>query len=794
MRNQTKKLLSFVAAATMLASTLAVTACGDLRLSEKIDAPATEAAVSSNGGFAVEKGDYVYFINGQESYTADNKYGDVVKGSLMCITKTDLAAGNYDSAKVVVPTLVGSQNFETGIYIFGDYVYYATPTTDKNIQGQVENSWIDFKRAKLDGSETMKGYYFRLSSNSANFRFVEVDGVVYCLYEESSALKSFNTETKETTVLVKGAGTFYYNEKDPVDPTVYYTMSVSNDIDSDRKVTASYNQIYSVRADATATVNAKEASYTVTGGRTYDFDKSYMEEVNAEAKKTANENHTDYEPTYDFNDYSTYPYVNLGTLVIDGVGSMCKVHYGEGVKLPYSNSSETNAELQGYKYTITRYDNDGVYYTRGDGSKLYYYNPAADTTTEAKEVHANENADIVAFDTTKASSGALMDVVNGKHQYIYVANSNVYRATAAADGSIEEDIKLCAASGATLWKTEGEYLYYYASGSTSSGYQLSRIKYNGDADNYHELLNVKDENKEYRPVTYDYVDFASSWYMPEMVGGTLLYANAKSVGSTSYNYIYATELCATVDEIKAKNDKYNATMDYIDTELTADVGNAARYLYRTVTLNADGTCDKTQQFFVDLEEAATQYEEVNDKKVSWFTASEGEKSTFEEDVLDVLLATDRTNCEYVLESELIHMIGEVKEDDTEAMHESLKAYLPYPTIVEEEEGLAWWVITLIVVGAVLVVAAGVTVPVVLVMRKKKEQARRDAIVNAHERKKIDTTDDKSIDVYSDEPAEAPVEETPVEETPVEEAPVEEAPAEEAPVEEAPVEESDVKPE
>ena len=372
-----------------------------------------------------------------------------------------------------------------------------------------------------------------------------------------------------------------------------------------------------------------------------------------------------------------------------------------------------------------------------------------------------------------------MSIVDGKHQYIYTADSNIYRATAGADGSVAEDIKLCAAASATLWKTEGEYLYYYASGSSSSGYQLSRIKYDGDADNYHELL-VTDE---YKPVTYDYVDFASSWYLPEMVGGTLLYANAQSVGSTSYNYIYATELCATVDEIKAKNDKYNATMDYIDTELTADVGNAARYLYRTVKLNADGTCDKTQQFFVDLEEAATQYEEVNNKEVSWYA---GEESVWKTEVLDKFFVE---NSEYVVESELIHMIGEVKEDDAEAMHESFKAYLPYPTVVEEEEGLAWWAITLIVVGAVLVVAAGVTVPVVLVMRKKKEQARRDAIVNAHERKKIDTTDDKSIDVYSDEPAEAPVEETPVEEAPVEEAPVEEAP-----VEEAPVEESDVKPE
>ena len=81
-----------------------------------------------------------------------------------------------------------------GIYIYGDYVYYATPTADKDKDNNVANTHLDFKSAKLDGTETMKGYYFRLSSNSANYRFVEVDGVVYCMYEESGTLKEDESE------------------------------------------------------------------------------------------------------------------------------------------------------------------------------------------------------------------------------------------------------------------------------------------------------------------------------------------------------------------------------------------------------------------------------------------------------------------------------------------------------------------------------------------------------------------------------------------------------------------------
>ena len=50
--------------------------------------------VVSNGGFVVEKGNYVYFINGVEAYSSDNTYGTPVKGALMRIAKSDLEAAS----------------------------------------------------------------------------------------------------------------------------------------------------------------------------------------------------------------------------------------------------------------------------------------------------------------------------------------------------------------------------------------------------------------------------------------------------------------------------------------------------------------------------------------------------------------------------------------------------------------------------------------------------------------------------------------------------------------------------
>ena len=168
MGNKTKKFISLLAATVMTGSALAISACSPkpYGLGEPLSMPAEAAEVKSNGGFAVEKGGYVYFINGQEFTTANNVYGDVNKGSLMRISTQNLTSGNYDKAEVVVPLLFATSNTDSGIFIQGDYVYFATPTTDKDLDGNVMSYKLDFKRAKLDGTEVMSDYYFRTESNN----------------------------------------------------------------------------------------------------------------------------------------------------------------------------------------------------------------------------------------------------------------------------------------------------------------------------------------------------------------------------------------------------------------------------------------------------------------------------------------------------------------------------------------------------------------------------------------------------------------------------------------------------
>ena len=230
------------------------------------------------------------------------------------------------------------------------------------------------------------------------------------------------------------------------------------------------------------------------------------------------------------------------------------------------------------------------------------------------------------------------------------------------------------------------------------------------------------------------MDWNSSWYKPEFVGDVLLYSNAQSFGATAYNYIYAAKI-GTTEEIIANNEAYEAVQEEIDSysENTA-LQTAMKYYFRTGETSA-------------------------------FEAVKDEYSTYQQEKFQEFV----DNAELKEESAFIRQVGKTNEADAEAIAESWVNSLLSKEEEEEDDGLPTWAIVLIVVGSVLVVAAGVTIPLVIVAKKKAaKKAEEEATVNAYKRKKIDTTDDKTIDVYAEEqaeqPAEAATEETVVEAT------------------------------
>ena len=822
MRKVFKKICVITTAATLAVSAAAMSACG-YSFTPLENNPAADAEVSSQGGFVVQKGEYVYFINGVEAYTSDNTYGTPVKGALMRARMADVKAGKNE-AETVIPSLMVAADYTSGIFIYGDRIYYATPNNVANTSGTVDNTYLDFKSVRLDGSDRQD--YFRISDNAALYRFVQAGegNTVYVVYELNETLYSYNTATDTRTELARSVETYALNSSDKTDPYIYYTMTVTDKQDSDAPVAMDYNQIYRVRADAT------EAPYD------YTWDETWMEEENE----------------------GEAPYYNLGELVLDGVSINDPVtQFNHDVE--NAGTENDNRSLRRYTYTLQSYSNGGIYFTRtaqpasgssGGTSGELYYLAAEDidgegwnavTGNTAYGTGAGQSAsgalEVVAgaTDTSNASATAYFyreeftsDEGSGVHHYLYVNDAGEIRrvdvvndgkGTKARIGSESDPTSLRIAKGATdavlvgLDATSDEtYDYVYYTCTTDNGLSVERAVYNGTVEDYRTLTPADTDNAAYRPVRVLNVEHVSGWYNYEVLDGVLFYANAETFTETAYTYLWTVDLngengLKNNAELEEFNELYGKMTDEEDGYLAklsddgdSKLSSALRYFFYT---------GETQQFYDNIAEAEDYgkrntylYSEDEQKEFEAFT--EGTSEDAKAALGEGYLATSQL-------SYFTRLLGVMTEDDEEMYADYWQNSLERYTETEEDEGLPAWAWALIGVG-IGVVVIGAALAVILTLRAKNKQGEP-----APERMAVDTTDDKDVDVYTqaesvnetltpaeedaaETPAEealteseAPVEETagevPAEETPAEETPAENAPAEEVPAEAAPAEEA-----
>ena len=203
-----------------------------------------EVVSSSNGGFTVVKGDYLYFINGVETHTSDNTYGTPVTGALVRVALSDLANPADAKTEMVIPALFVAGDFNSGFYIFGNDVYYASPVTEKNKEGVVENTKLDFVKTSIDGKNSV--IVKTVDSNTTEYRFVEAEGVVYLILktvneDSETVIQIVNTATKAVVHTTEKIESVIFAEGNS--DTVYYTRVAHDDVlDKDE----SFNELHRV--------------------------------------------------------------------------------------------------------------------------------------------------------------------------------------------------------------------------------------------------------------------------------------------------------------------------------------------------------------------------------------------------------------------------------------------------------------------------------------------------------------------------------------------------------------------
>ena len=744
MRKLFKKIICVLSAAVMGASLFASAACSDVYKSKKLDGYVSDAPISSNGGFAVQKGNYIYYINGKQTNTADNTYGKVETGAIMRISASDLAARNYAKTETVVPEIAYSGNKDAGIFIYGDYVYYSTPSSEKTSDGEIKYSEILFKRAKLDGTEAMRGYFAKYTDNSIQYRFVEVKGVVYLLYVATSEdlygsshtnLHSVNTATGEDTLLAYNVDSVTFDKTDLTNPRVYYTMKVK-DFVLDRTY-SKYNQIYTVTADVT-----EPNKYDFTGVEDYDAEEDPL-------------------------------YVNCGDLVLDGIGmvdgNLNATQFN--AKEIWDGTSVADLTRSPYTYTLSNYQNGTLFYTRtstNNSTAMLFAVKESGLLKEGRKPAIDNPEDYLLVDGSNASNYTYIFDGNDNLTGAFISSSNGLIRSGVDGGKLLTEVDnnktfyLTKGGTPTILFTDGDYVYYSESGSGASGNIIDRIDYSGEYRDYNQMP-VEEDVNDYTPVRILDLDCTSDWYKPEMFSGQIFFSTETknmteySSDTSNYSHIMVCDIRSgnsvmTNAEIDALNKKYEKVSEKID-EVDEDTYENLKKAYRYAFYTGDGEyIDKLIAAYVDKGEDEEKFwSKESVEKFKDFVAAKGDWADYANDKLTV-----NGRDEYANRHEYYYsLLGKMTEKDAEAYDSYVKSTYLQAWPEDEEswfEGLSTGAKAGFLVGVIgggLILIAVCTVVAIVIVRKRKAKLP----TYTKKRIKVDTTDDKSVDVYSTEDAE-----------------------------------------
>ncbi|MDD4315668.1 MAG: DUF5050 domain-containing protein [Clostridia bacterium] len=211
----------------LFAGVFLLTGCTENFKHDAVAGDYTDKAVTSNGGMAVTYGKYLYFINGYAEETAENEFGEVLKGAIARVELDADGKPKKDTFTVIVPKKAYSteKNYG-GLFIYSDYIYYSTTSMDKNSEGEPKTAEMVIMRTKVDGTGTQVIAEF--DSHSVPYKVVG-DKLVYIKDQAVCRIDLAGKKFKAETV-VEGVDTAYFftkpeNGNSAMDNYVFYSKT-----------------------------------------------------------------------------------------------------------------------------------------------------------------------------------------------------------------------------------------------------------------------------------------------------------------------------------------------------------------------------------------------------------------------------------------------------------------------------------------------------------------------------------------------------------------------------------------
>ncbi len=415
--------------------------------------PASSDPVIGNGGFAVIKGDYLYYANAYSSQTNvaynSNGYGDE---TLSALYRTKLSEtgdiqvdedGNPKGAELLAKQIIGFE--QSSIYIFGDYIYYATPATLKDDTGALVTGLLTFHRIKLDG--TSHKQVGSIKTVVTDFAFAQIgDNVVISTLSDNTVKtiivnKKGGTSSKTiasnvtSAVLPRGVVS-----EGTVDATIFFSQAVTlkddGVIDGNKVCKASPfggDAIDVFKDGKTYTLNG------ISNGRLYFTENSIMRSTDLNGGINQ----------YAYNALESYK--ALPTTSGDS-GIVATITSGDYNRIVYCEATQTGSSsvkvlvdgvASSKKLTILYVTSTNVVYSDGTAvmSKAIFNNNAPTTLSDTLVTTIGEKT-IVDFDDDNIFFFNTVEDSNGLYKYLHMFKVDIQEAQTQLVGSLDStDVK-----------------------------------------------------------------------------------------------------------------------------------------------------------------------------------------------------------------------------------------------------------------------------------------------------------------------------------------------------------------
>ena len=391
-----KRILFSVIAVVLLACVLcAAFACESYKAKALSKVGDKNAVVESNGGLVVKQGGYLYFINGYTGYLTEkgkqNWFGKVQKGAIVRVTyNEDGTLG--DDYVVVVPKSVMADSENVGFSIFGEWIYYVSPSAEEDRSGAVQTSTLQFMRTKIDGTGTQ--VILNWDDTSVKYKYtanalVFFDSANGKLYSKALNVKKFK-KNKPGDLIDEDVAAVHFVKNETYDPKA--DASVADYVLYTKKSEDAYeysNTLYI--SDARGSKDSKKA---VIGADSY-ADGKYSISVVASSvtdeKLAIYYTKTSYVGTsssgtvvgtyaYQFSDKTfAFAAANEVCLSTEDLSTLSPISYAEGVvktgsnaRIYYTDGREVSTFGALELSTFLCVKDNCFYYLNGDGILLYY--------------------------------------------------------------------------------------------------------------------------------------------------------------------------------------------------------------------------------------------------------------------------------------------------------------------------------------------------------------------------------------------------------------------------------------